>query len=175
MDFDRLDTILKERGISRRKLALAVGILPGTMSTAFSRRSGLSSSDVLKIAKYLGVNPLYLEGLDDMIEVEDDDQQKMDYGAMYDAIQNSPQFHFALEHSDTVRLTQILLSYGLLNNAGRYEALKLVTRLTYVPEYRDMENEDKGDDLFDHQKIMKLLKEVHSMSIKKGEEEDVQG
>ena len=64
MDFDRLDKILRERHISRRKLALAVGIGEGTMSTAFMRRSGLSSADVLKIAEYLGVSPYWLDGRD---------------------------------------------------------------------------------------------------------------
>lgn len=64
MDFDRLDQVLKEHHMSRRKLAIAVGILPGTMSTAFMRRSGLSSENVLKIADYLDVDPWWLEGYD---------------------------------------------------------------------------------------------------------------
>ena len=63
MDFDRLDSILKERGISRRALALAVGINENTIATAFKRRSGLSSEDLLKIARYLNVNPYALVDL----------------------------------------------------------------------------------------------------------------
>ena len=47
MDFNRLDAILKKRGISRRKLAIATGIKESTMSTAFMRRSGLNIYDVL--------------------------------------------------------------------------------------------------------------------------------
>lgn len=64
MDFDRLDAILKEKRISRRKLALAVGIKEGTMSTAFMRRSGLSPDMVKRIAEYLGVTYDYLQGWD---------------------------------------------------------------------------------------------------------------
>ena len=63
MDFDRLDSILKERGISRRALALAVGINENTIATAFKRRSGLSSENLLKIARYLNVNPYALVDL----------------------------------------------------------------------------------------------------------------
>lgn len=57
MDFDTLDRLLKERGISRRKLALAVGINEHTMASSFKRRSGLSAEDVCKIADYLQVEP----------------------------------------------------------------------------------------------------------------------
>ena len=126
MDFDRLDEILKSRKMSRRKLAIEVGILPGTMSTAFSRRSGLSSKELLKIAKYLGVNPLYLEGLDDDPEAKED---------LLDQLQNSSAYQFSLESSDAMRLTMLLEAFSVLNTKGRYEALKAVCNLTYVPEY----------------------------------------
>lgn len=126
MDFDRLDKILKSRKMSRRKLAIEVGILPGTMSTAFSRRSGLSSKELLKIAKYLGVNPLYLEGLDD------DPEEKED---ILDQLQSSAAYQAALESSDAVRLPMLLEAFSVLNTKGRYEALKAVCNLTYVPEY----------------------------------------
>lgn len=56
MDFDRLDEILKERRMSRRKLALSTGINEHTMSTAFKRKSGLSVYEILCISKFLGIN-----------------------------------------------------------------------------------------------------------------------
>ena len=62
MDFDRLDKLLKERKLSRRRLALECDILPGTMSTAFCRRSGLSAKNFLRIARFLNVDPDYLLG-----------------------------------------------------------------------------------------------------------------
>lgn len=119
MDFERLDAILKERGISRRKLALAVGIKEGTMSTAFMRRSGLSSGDLLRIARYLGVNPLYLEGLSDNLSMEDYEDH----------------VEFALENSDEVRLEMIHAAYEHLNTSGRIEAVKRVGELTEIPRY----------------------------------------
>lgn len=65
MEFDRLDAILNERGISRRALALAVGINAHTMATAFKRGAGLSAKEVFKIAEYLNVKASYLMGYDD--------------------------------------------------------------------------------------------------------------
>ena len=62
MNFERLDSLLKERKISRRKLALAIGMNENKMSSAFKRKSGLNANDTLQIANYLGVSPYYLEG-----------------------------------------------------------------------------------------------------------------
>ena len=125
MDFDRLDLILKERGISRRKLALAVGILPGTMSTAFMRRSGLSSADVLKIAEYLGVSPYYLEGQEGP-EASDDGGalERWDYGMMY-----------VKGYKEEQRHKRILTAYDKLNGLGQAEAVKRVEELTEIPRY----------------------------------------
>ena len=125
MDFDRLDLILKERGISRRKLALAVGILPGTMSTAFMRRSGLSSADVLKIAEYLGVSPYYLEGQEGP-EASDDGGafERWDYGMTN-----------VKGYKEEQRHKRILTAYDKLNGLGQAEAVKRVEELTEIPRY----------------------------------------
>lgn len=72
MNFDILDSLLKQGHISRRKLAIAVGIPESTMSTAFMRKSGLKQEDVNKIAKYLGVSPLFLDGWEVRQQKEDD-------------------------------------------------------------------------------------------------------
>lgn len=66
MDFDYLDSVLKEKHISRRKLALSLGISEGTMSTAFSRKSGLSSIDAVQIAKILDISVERLLGISDV-------------------------------------------------------------------------------------------------------------
>lgn len=165
MDFDRLDEILKSRKLSRRKLAIEVGILPGTMSTAFSRRSGLSSKEVLKIAKYLGVNPLYLEGLDDDPAAKEN---------MLDQLQNSPAYHFALESSDAVRLTMLLEAYSVLNIKGRYEALKAVCNLTYVPEYVGGDVKPERE-VFGREDISGLVDVVNKIAEKKRGKENGKG
>lgn len=54
--YSRIDAILKERGWSRRQLALKAGIAPGTFSTMFSRKTKKISADTLqKIADTLSV------------------------------------------------------------------------------------------------------------------------
>ena len=138
MDFDRLDRILKSRGLSRRKLAIAVGILPGTMSTAFSRKSGLSSEDVLKIAEYLGVSPYYLEGWaedehasnisqEQAVHLMGEDLETLNRLAAYDDQQQNRQ------RLDT--------AFDKLNQTGQHEAVKRVEELTEIPRYTAPDND----------------------------------
>ena len=127
MDFDRLNRLLKERGISRRKLALAVGIPESTMSTAFMRRSGLSSADVIKIANYLGVDPAYLEGFD------------------FDAAMRGldEYVELAISAADRQFEEQVIESMRKLNTLGKTEAVKRVEELTEIPRYQ--RQQDNGE------------------------------
>ena len=162
MDFDRLDKILKQRKISRRKLALAVGILPGTMSTAFSRRSGLSASNVMKIAQYLGVNPLYLEGL------EDDPHLSVEES--YDKLVSSEEYAAWVNGTDTGRMTALMVAYDALNVIGRNEAVKILNNLTFVPDYSrgsSPAGSQPGDGRFyNHDTIMEIMEFIRSQSDK---------
>ena len=67
-----IDSILKERGMSRRKLAISAGISPSSLQSAFERNKNLSYDmllpilEVLKIEKYdeltkFGYSPVLLE------------------------------------------------------------------------------------------------------------------
>ena len=127
MDFDRLNRLLKERGISRRKLALAVGIPESTMSPAFMRRSGLSSADVIKIANYLGVDPAYLEGFD------------------FDAAMRGldEYVELAISAADRQFEEQVIESMRKLNTLGKTEAVKRVEELTEIPRYQ--RQQDNGE------------------------------
>lgn len=64
--FDRMDELLKEKGMSRRQLALQAGIPVSTLSAAFSRKSkgtrsvSLSNDAIAAIAVALGVSTDYL-------------------------------------------------------------------------------------------------------------------
>lgn len=127
MDFDRLDAILKKRGISRRKLALAIGLNENTMASAFKRRRGLSSDDVLKIAKFLNVNPFFLEGISD-------DQSNEDFWDMV---------NYGIEEIDEVRFSTLTAAYRNLNKEGQIEAVKRVVELTEVPRYT--KQDEQGD------------------------------
>ena len=159
MDFDRLDAILKSKKISRRKLAIAVGIPESTMSTAFMRRSGLSSDDVLKIAKYLKVKPYYLEGWS--AKIGDEELIYHDDAADYITVRNvmimkgnqeigeitvSPDTteEEALEEYLMLEtqvdqydpnIQRIIQAYERLNSSGQLEAVKRIEELTEIPRY----------------------------------------
>lgn len=158
MDFDRLDGILKERHISRRKLAIAVGIPESTMSTAFMRRSGLSFMDTLKIAKFLDADPYWLEGWE---------PAKGKNGALYYTKNghyitpgyprpDSPEFnHAAALHddinkenasiSDAVETKKVRMNYAFdkLNNLGQQKAVEYVIDLSENPKYTKPDSEQE--------------------------------
>lgn len=134
MDFDRLDYVLKEKGMSRRKLALAVGINPGTMSTAFMRKSGLSADDTLKIADFLRVSPYYLEGktndpLYTIVPIPfsslDPDEQKryLEWSRSFEA------------RHEAEKKTQLIQAFNQLNDDGQSEAVNRVEEMTHIPKY----------------------------------------
>lgn len=58
--YDRIDQLLKEKGVSRRKAAQMAGIPPTTLSGALYRKSGLSAAAVAALAQTLGVDTDYL-------------------------------------------------------------------------------------------------------------------
>ena len=63
--YDRIDHLIKEKGLSRRKASQMAGIPPATLNTALSRKRGLSASAVSSLAQTLGVDATYLlYGLD---------------------------------------------------------------------------------------------------------------
>jgi len=63
--YDRIDRLIKEKGISRRKAAQRAGIPAATLNTAISRKRGLSASAVSSLAKTLDVDATFLlYGLD---------------------------------------------------------------------------------------------------------------
>ena len=134
MDFDRLNEILKEKHISRRKLAMAVGIPESTMSTAFSRQSGLSPEAVKKIADFLGVSYEYLQGWN---SIEDETKLYMKY--FFPEHDNS--FSLSLALIDDLTKGRLINAYGKLNRAGQMEAVKRIEELTEIPRYTKPDTE----------------------------------
>ena len=127
IDFEALDSMLKEKHISRRKLALAVGINESTMSTAFARKSGLSQDKVLAIAHYLDVSPFDLyavpspwhKGFDDMPE----EQQREWYK------------RYAETEEEIDRFDRLCNLFDGLNEVGQNEAIKRIEEMLSVPKY----------------------------------------
>lgn len=58
---ETIERYRKEQGISRRALAIAVGIPPSTLQAAFDKARKLSLENIIKIAAYLKI-PKYLTG-----------------------------------------------------------------------------------------------------------------
>lgn len=76
--YERIDGLLAEKKMSRRKLAQQAGILEGTLSTAFARKTKLKFETILKISKVLGMSPWeLLDGTD----IYDDMVSQMQYNA----------------------------------------------------------------------------------------------
>lgn len=167
MDFDRLDEILKSRGISRRKLAIAVGINENKMSSAFKRKSGLKQDDVIAIADYLHVSPFYLEGWSARIGEEEviyhDDAA--DYitvrnarilkgnreigeitvspdSSEEEALEEFLMLETQLEQYDP-NIQRIVRAYERLNSSGQLEAVKRIEELTEIPRYT--KSDEQGD------------------------------
>lgn len=60
VDYEKLDELIKQRGTSRAKVAVACGILSGTLGNSFIRKSRMKAEYVKKIADFLSVSPLIL-------------------------------------------------------------------------------------------------------------------
>lgn len=59
---DRIDKLLKERGISRRKLAILAEVPPSSFQSAMERGGNMTTEMLQKIAHALGVSAGYLMG-----------------------------------------------------------------------------------------------------------------
>lgn len=156
MDYDRLDAILKERGISRRKLALELGINENKMSTAFKRHSGLTVNEVILIADYLSVDYYYLEGWN----LEPDESGNLRYvkegmviaPGYHDPRQVTPEeknrsirrFEEFVEFDETgKRRSEMNQDFNKLNKTGQVEAVKRVKELTEISRYT--KQDEQGD------------------------------
>jgi len=69
--YNRIDAILKDRKLSRRKLAIMAGIPPTSLQSAFSRNvDDISSGMLQKISKALECSADDLLGVDTQVHIE---------------------------------------------------------------------------------------------------------
>lgn len=113
---ERINTILKERGMSRRKLAERAGIPPSSLQSALSRNTGLSLDMLLPISDVLGVSPEFLSGIEEIPSPTKEEAQ-----AIYD--------NFELDE-------KIRMAIGGLNNLGLQKVLDRIDELLEVPKYQ---------------------------------------
>ncbi len=62
---DRVDEVIKEKGLTAKELAQNIGVSTGNVTDWRKGRSKPSAEVVAKIARYLGVSTDYLHGLSD--------------------------------------------------------------------------------------------------------------
>lgn len=122
---ERIDSILKERGISRRKLALAAGISPSSFQTAMARNTTLSLDMLFPISDVLNISVEQLAGW----EQELSPIQEMSAYDMFNAAVSS--------------ITHALMK---LNSDGIDVAVERVEELTEIPKYKRPEKQEPPSD-----------------------------
>ena len=114
---ERIDAILKKRGMSRRKLAERAGIPPSSLQSALSRNTGLSLDMLLPISDVLEMSAEYLDtGVERAPDPTDDEIQ-----AAYDALGLDQKIEIAVKG---------------LNELGLQKVLERIDELLDVPKYR---------------------------------------
>lgn len=122
---ERIDSILKERGISRRKLALAAGISPSSFQTAMARNTTLSLDMLFPISDVLNISVEKLAGWEQELSPI---QEMSDYDVFNAAVSN---------------ITHALMK---LNKDGIDVAVERVEELTEIPKYQRPEEPDTLSD-----------------------------
>lgn len=146
---ERIDEMIRDRGISRRQLALRAGIPPSTLQSAMQRNKGLSLDMLYPIAKVLGWDAASLldeknfwsYGDDGRIWDEDGNDITDTCGVIplrsvsgFFQDENTKQSKNDLkEHHLSKRL---LNSFFELNEEGQQKAVERVEELTEIPRYK---------------------------------------
>jgi len=149
MDYDLIDSLLKNMGISRRQLAIKCGITPGTMSTWFARRTkNIPFQHIQKIAAFFSVPWYEIMGLDEVEEgiyarlptikeVENDENVDI---KVYD---KSGKYLYTADNRGGRLLSKneaaIMIQFRNLNDVGQQKAIDAVETLSKVPEYQKKE------------------------------------
>lgn len=120
---ERIDAILKERGMSRRQLALKAKIPPSSLQSAIERNKTISLEMQEKIAGALEVHVYELLG---------DDERLLFSTAEADVISNylKQGYRFTNDEGILIRL------YYAMNDDGQERAIEHVFELTQIPRYK---------------------------------------
>lgn len=109
---ERIDHILKSRGMSRRQLAIAANIPTSSLQSAMSRGKSMTIEMLLAVADALEVDPYSLMDWD-MATNRLADRVN---GELYD---------------------RLLLAFNLLNDLGQQKAIERVEELTEISKYKN--------------------------------------
>lgn len=149
MDYDFVDSLLENMGLSRRQLAIKSGINPGTMSTWFARRTkNIPFLDIQKMANVLQVPWYKIMGLEEYAEdlyarfpgVKELDDEDIDipfYNKDGELIYTSP--GGLLNKNESA----IITPFRSLNDAGQKKAIDAVEMIAKIPEYQARKGKKK--------------------------------
>lgn len=141
LDYEKIDSILKEKGMSRRQLAKIIKMSPNTLTSAFVRHSKktFSIEIVNKISETLNVP------IEDIVEIEINPIELL-------PSQDDPDFsakqELALKFLNGLRnrrqeeqFETMKVYFDLLNEKGRDKAIEMISMLCRISEYQAIEEE----------------------------------
>ena len=157
-----IDSIIKERGISRRKLAISAGISPPSLQSAFARNTKMSLDMLIPIAKVLNLDWKeivkcggYNDSISDFfrknpdkILVFDDETGKLLSKLSFDkktSDQDNLSDETITEFTEQIRndsnVFRLMINYNQLNPVGKETAVERVKELTEIPRYQKEQKE----------------------------------
>lgn len=110
--YENIDRELEKRGMSRRKLAISIGVPPSTFQSMMERKRGITLELLKKIADALGMSIYSLA----------------DFDLASEAVTE--------EINTNRRESQLLSHFRTLNDNGQEEAAKRVQELAQIPAYQ---------------------------------------
>ena len=138
---EKIDVILKERGLSRRQIAIKANIPPSTFQSAMQRNGSMNYMMIQKVARALNC---YISEL-----LTPHEESEMIKNQLITALKNANKFKKLNESEFTLTFSsdseRISYFYNLLNDEGKRVAADRVQELTEIPKYQRKREPGKED------------------------------
>ena len=138
MNYELIDELLKDMGMSRRQLAIKAGLSENTMSGLFRRRAKNPSINTCQsIADALGIPVEMLMKTTD--EIINDLEKKKTAAIQLPAISSSTIIQDAIKRQNykpKISHSQVLTLFDSLNDSGKQKAVEILDILSRVPDFK---------------------------------------
>ena len=144
---ERIDRLIKERTLSRRRLALQAGISPSSFQSAMQRNNGLSLDMLIPISQALNVDPVWLRTGTEKHAIYEYNKIEYETQKYLESVPNHPQKspeqieREKQQEERTKEVMSLLVVFNRLNPIGRREALKRINDLTFNPAYLESDKD----------------------------------
>lgn len=132
---ERIEKLRKEKGISRRKLAIMANIPPSTYQSAVERGRGLDLDALFRISDVLDVGVDVLNGFEreEIIEPTPKELQKQ-----WEDFEERAYYEYMsmIDSGRIDALHTLLQHFDKLNAQGKHKAIERVQELTEIPKYQ---------------------------------------